>query len=159
MQGEVEKPQIDSVAFPIDAFEFNRESGMLYLKDGWDLNIDDSINVGLDVGVSRTFSGGAYRVGSVGIDGENYTISDTNGILAIFVTTGAADRTITLPTVADNTGRVLYVVKVDDGAGNVIVDGEGAETVNGAANVTLVGQYSSVTIISEGTAWYKVAEI
>lgn len=157
MQDQVEKFKIDPVAFPIDAFDFSSENGMLYLKDGWDFNIDESLNIGGNVGVSGTISGGALSGGSVEIDEDDYTISDTNGILLIFVITGGADRTMTLPTVADNTGRVLTFIKTDAGVGKVVLDGEGAETINGAAtDNSMANQYDTITIVSEGSEWFKI---
>ena len=157
MEIQVEKPQIDPVAFPIDAFYFNPETGMLYLRDGWDLNIDESLWIGENIGFSGKISGGAYSGGSVLITDDDYTISDTNGILLIFVDTGGADRTMTLPTVADNTGRILTFVKVDAGVGKVVLDGEGAETINGAAtDNSMASQYDTMTIVSEGSEWFKI---
>jgi hypothetical protein len=154
---QVEKPQIDAVAFPIDAFDFNPESGMLYLKDGWDLNISQSLWIGGSVGISGAFSGGSYSGGSIEVDGEDYVITDTNGILFVFVITGAADRTMTLPTVADNTGRFLIFVKTDDGAGKVVLDGEGGETINGAAtDNSMANQYDTISIVSDGSEWFKI---
>lgn len=43
------------------------------------------------------------------------------------------------------------------GAGVITVDGDGAETIDGAATLTLAYQYSSVTLISNGTLWHVVA--
>lgn len=95
--------------------------------------------------------GGTYDLASA-----NYTILDTDGYRYILVTTGSSDRTVTLPTVADNEDRVITIVKIDSGAGQVIVDGEGAETIDGEANYTISDQYGSVTVKSNGSAWYKI---
>lgn len=86
----------------------------------------------------------------------NYPILDTDGYRYILVTTGASDRTITLPTVADNEDRVITIVKIDSDAGQVIVDGESSETIDGEANYTISDQYGSVTVKSNGSAWYKI---
>lgn len=88
------------------------------------------------------------------VSSANYIVLDNDGYNTILVTTGASDRTITLPTAADNAGRILSIYKVDSGAGKTIVDGEGSETINGATTVELLFVRNSVTIICDGTSWY-----
>ena len=83
----------------------------------------------------------------------DYTVPDHDRNPTILVTTGAVDRTITLPTAADNTGKIITVIKADSGAGIVTVDGEGAETIDGDASVIMVSQYDYVTMLCTGTAW------
>ncbi|MGI9411563.1 MAG: hypothetical protein ACR2OV_15900 [Hyphomicrobiaceae bacterium] len=60
--------------------------------------------------------------------------------------------TVTLPLAA--TAQTMYNVKKLGTTGNVIVDGNGAETVDGAANTTITAQYSSRTLVSDGTSWH-----
>lgn len=86
----------------------------------------------------------------------DYTILDNDGLSAVNVTTSTTNRTVTLPTAADNTGRLLHITKIDSGSGTVTVDGEGAETINGAASKLLNYQYATVSVLSNGTAWYQV---
>lgn len=83
----------------------------------------------------------------------NYTVLDNDGYRHIQVSTGASNRTITLPTAADNGDRMITIVKTDSGVGTVIVDGEGAETIDGATTITISAQYASVTLVCNGTAW------
>lgn len=90
------------------------------------------------------------------VSSANYTILDTDGYHTIEVNTGASDRTVTLPTVADNSGRAIVITKTDSGAGYVIIDGEGAETVNGDTTVSLHHQYDSITVQSNGSEWFIV---
>lgn len=40
--------------------------------------------------------------------------------------------TMTLPTAASSTGKVFYIKKIDSSANSVIIDGAGAETIDGA---------------------------
>lgn len=81
----------------------------------------------------------------------NYTAVDRDFVL---VTTGASDKTITLPAVASSTDVVIEVKKVDSGVGDVIVDGDGAETIDGAATKVLNGQYTSLTLHCDGSTWH-----
>ena len=67
-------------------------------------------------------------------------------------TTGAA-RTITLPTAVGIAGKSYVVQRTTAGVNNVVVDGNGAETIDGAANKTLTTQFAAITVISDGTNW------
>lgn len=86
----------------------------------------------------------------------DYTVLDTDGIYTILMTTGASNRTVTLPTAADNNGRILVVKKVDSGAGYCIIDGEGSETVDGSTTITLTDINEFATVQCNGTAWYVI---
>ena len=87
----------------------------------------------------------------------DYTVTDTDGYRHIHVTTSTTDRTITLPTAADNTDRMLSVLKVDSDSGTVTIDGEGAETINGASNFILTSINDKATIVCDGSGWYVVS--
>jgi hypothetical protein len=84
----------------------------------------------------------------------DYTVTDTDMIKVVLMTTGASDRTVTLPTAADNPGRVLVCKKVDSGAGKLIIDGEGSETIDGALTNTIASQYGYIKIVCDGTNWH-----
>lgn len=71
-------------------------------------------------------------------------------------TTGAA-FTITLPPVATVKGRELVFKRVNAGANNLTIDGNAAETIDGAATVVLAVQYAVLRIQSDGLTWWKVA--
>lgn len=83
----------------------------------------------------------------------DYTVLDGDGFDAIDVTTSTSTITITLPTAADNTGRVITVRKVDSASGKVTVDGEGSETVSGDPSVDLALKWDAVTLMCDGTGW------
>ena len=82
-----------------------------------------------------------------------YTILDEDDD-NFFITTGATDRIITLPTASANSGRRLTLHKVDSGTGIVTIDGEGAETVNGQPNHVLPTQYDVTDLICDGSEWF-----
>ena len=100
----------------------------------------------------------------------SYTITDIDGISFLPVTAGSSgDVTVTLPTAAANTGRVITIKKVDAGTGAVIIDGEGAETIDGAATTTIgtytsdgavpyiyTGQGAFVTLLCDGSEWFVI---
>lgn len=84
---------------------------------------------------------------------NDYTVLDGDGYTTILFSTGASNRTLTLPTLADNSNRVIRVKKIDSDVGTVIIDGEGAETIEGAATYVLNEQYNEVVIQAYSTEW------
>jgi hypothetical protein len=92
---------------------------------------------------------GAYRsvtaTGNV-VSGDYLIIADATG--------GAI--TMALPPAALVPGRIYAFKRVNSGANAVVVDPSGAETIDGAATYTLSAQWNSVTIMSNGTAWFII---
>lgn len=82
-----------------------------------------------------------------------YTVLDADDVVVV---TGASTFTITLPAIADaNEGRIVTIKHA--GTGIITVDGNGSNTIDGAANVQLQNQYDSVILISDGTSnWHLV---
>jgi hypothetical protein len=90
-----------------------------------------------------TFNGAGFPVAKA----ANYTMTVQDGpVLA------SGTITVTLPAAASAVGR--YTVK-NVGTGTVTV-APAAGTIDGAANFTMVVQYSSVDFISDGTNWFTV---
>jgi len=137
--GTVDTGSLGPEMFPMDAWEFelpsNSEPGVR-VKSPWRFQAPIKANL---------------------ISSANYTVLDNDFYSHLLVTTAASDRTITLPTAADNKGRVLTIGKADSGAGEVIIDGEGSETINGYATVRAGLQYQEVSIISTGTEWMVIS--
>ena len=61
--------------------------------------------------------------------------------------------TITLPTAVGITGFEYNIIRT--GTGNVTITPNGAETINGYANLVLTEQWSSVVIVSDGVNWVR----
>ena len=85
----------------------------------------------------------------------DYISTDTDpDIVVIGAITALANTTIVLPTAADNIGRIITVIiNGDPGVKNVIVDGEGSETINGAATKTNSDIYSYLMLLCNGVGW------
>lgn len=85
------------------------------------------------------------------------TLTEAEGGI-ITVTTGAA-WTATLPAASGNAG-LWYAFKKTDAAANALtIDGNGAETIDGAATHTAVdAQYDTVTIVCDGSNWHVISE-
>jgi len=85
------------------------------------------------------------RAKKVNILTGNFTLDATYHVV---VCNSASAFTVTLPTASSNTGRE-YQIK-NKNTGTVTVQGGG--NIDGAASTTL-GQYQSITLISDGTEW------
>jgi len=66
--------------------------------------------------------------------------------------------TVTLPAASGYTHKVYTIIAEDVSGGNIVVDGDGAETINGAATQTLDAAYESITIACNGTEWFIIAD-
>lgn len=87
-----------------------------------------------------------------------YTITTADLNKLILGDATSASFTITLPPAATAAnGFVVSVQKIDASANTVTLDGDGAETINGAANYVLTDQYQYVTVVCNGTSWTIVA--
>lgn len=83
--------------------------------------------------------------GSV-VSGDYLIVADATG--------GAI--TMALPPAALVPGRIYAFKRVNSGANAVVIDPNASETIDGAATYTLSAQWNSVTIMSNGTAWFII---
>jgi hypothetical protein len=94
---------------------------------------------------------------------EKFTGSKTSAYTAtgdetIIPCAPAASFTLDLPTAASAIGKRYTVIKTDSDETKIVtVDPNGAETVDGAASVTVGTQYEARTLASNGTSWFTLA--
>jgi len=83
-------------------------------------------------------------------DGDSpYTAGDDD---VITVDASGGVVTVELPAIAGITGR-RYQIKCIDSTNVVTIDGDGAETIDGSATVTLV-QYDSLVVVAGSSEWH-----
>ena len=112
---------------------------------------DESLAVHAD---DSTRMSAMWMLNANAVTDANYTILDGDGYSDIDVSTGVSDRTITLPTLAANQGRVIFITKTDSGAGDVIVDGEGAEIfLDGSTTITMTTQGDTLAVKGSALGW------
>lgn len=87
------------------------------------------------------------------VTNADYTVLDNDAYTAILFSAGSSTRTCTLPTAADNSGRVISIVKTDSGTGKVTIDGENSETVGGATTWDLFFQDEGLRLVCDGSNW------
>ena len=121
----------------------------------------------LDVNHAMGFSAGALLAGVNTFSGENKftaavdfadaavsgdtTLDATHGVVRVDATAGAA--VITLPTAVGCLGREYSIIKIDSSANTVTIDGDGAETINGATTKVISAQWGGATVHSDNAGW------
>jgi hypothetical protein len=92
----------------------------------------------------------------------DYAVLDNDGYEVILMTTGGTNKTITLPTLADNIGRVIRCIKADSDVGVLIVKGEASgETINGISGTTGVEvafQNEEIALFATASGWYYIGQ-
>ncbi len=83
------------------------------------------------------------------------TLTENDDVVTVDTTSGAV--TVTLPPVSGTRGKLYYVKKTNVGANNVTLDGNGAETIDGAATVVWNTQWMTKAVVSTGAAWMTVS--
>ena len=78
------------------------------------------------------------------------------GHFTVLVNAVGGARTITLPAAASHTHRIYNIKKIDASGNAVTIDGNAAETIDGAATQTLSIQWDSYTIQCDGTGWFII---
>lgn len=90
----------------------------------------------------------------------NYTVvdSDRDKIILVDATAGAVTITLLASATAGDGFRIV-IKKIDSSVNAVTVDGNAAETIDGATTSVLATQYSSDNLICNGTNWFKFLNI
>lgn len=73
-----------------------------------------------------------------------------------FVGTGSGNVTATLPalsSISDSDVRLYIFIKVSSDGNQMIIDGDGSETINGATTQSTTTQYTVFRVMSRGTEW------
>lgn len=76
----------------------------------------------------------------------------SDDLLVVDATAGAV--TIALPAAAGAFGAAFAVKKVDASGNAVTIDANGAETIDGAATVSISTQWETVRVVSDGSGWF-----
>jgi len=97
----------------------------------------------------------SWATGIYATKNDNYQVLDTDGYGCIYVT--VVNKTITLPTAADNTNRIITIVKEVSGNGTITIKGEAAgetvDDISGSTGITLDIYKEAVTLVCTGAVW------
>ncbi len=125
---------------------------------------DFNITLGTGTGTGRrgqfhidgtTFLDGSVLYKYSAIPDTDATASEQDSIVAY--TSLTATRTLTLPSAATMGQGGKLIIKDESGnaslATSIIVDGAGAETIDGAASISITAAYGVLRVYSNGTNW------
>jgi len=99
-------------------------------------------------------SGAPNTAVRIGINDANYVISQQDSIIAYSTLT--ANRTITLPNPAANTGRII-VIKDESGNCSSSKQIALAGLVDNSSSIALITAFASIRLYSGGNGWYKIS--
>lgn len=125
---------------------------------GRNVSYGDMLVIGdVDVSGNLTVDGDSGFLWNAGTRYSNIScvITDTDKIGWIGMTVANTDRTVTLPTLADNQGRMIGVFKEDAGTGIVVIDGEGSETIEGYSMAYCANQYERIVLVGTQFGWVR----
>lgn len=113
----------------------------------------NSISLNPDGLYSAGGGGGGFAYTIVNVSATPYTIVPVTGVYVYLVDATVGNITINFPTAVGN--NALYTVKkIDSSANTVILDPNGAETLDGQVTQTIRFQNTSVDIYSDNTNLY-----
>lgn len=106
----------------------------------------DSINAAID----SSFSG--FFLSSIDDKAVGFSVGTTDDG-KLFNCTSAL--TATLPA-ASNVGEGFHICIFNSSTGTVTIDGDGSETINGSANITLLDKYTAAFLVCTGSGWHAM---
>ena len=83
------------------------------------------------------------------------TLDDTDLMVMVDDDTVGGVVTVNLPAAASSTGNVYYIKKLGT-TGNIIIDANGSELIDGSLTQTITLQYVCVTVYCDGAAWWII---
>jgi hypothetical protein len=129
---------------------------LTFYEAGQPFNLANSVRLRSSaLALQVSIAGGAWA--ALG-GGSSYTVSTkvaaytaVDGDVLLCDASGGA-FSVTLPPAAS--GASILVKKTDASANAVTVDGDAAETIDGALTLALAAQYAAITLWSDGTSWW-----
>ena len=104
----------------------------------------------------RLFGAGVSKFNAIGLaisaKSASFTVTQ-EGFYTVDASSGAI--TVTLPPVDQANFALLWVKKIDSSGNFVTIQGDSGQTVEDGT-VVLTKQYTSVTLISDGTQWWII---
>jgi len=86
----------------------------------------------------------------------NYTVTTSDKDKFILCDATAGTITLTLPTAASaGSGFTIGAKKTDSSTNTIIIDANGAETIDGQLTYVLTQQHDGIDLVTNGTAWYS----
>ena len=102
--------------------------------------------------ITGTPTGSSKTLTRTTVTATSYTLTDDVDVVLVDDDTAGGEVTINLPALAGVSTVPRYIKKLGSTAG-VIIDGNGAETIDGQATVAIALQYECLVLLPIGTGW------
>lgn len=120
-----------------------------------DLQVDDNADIDGDLTVEGQTSMNAAINVAVATVNANTTLND--GHYVVLVNAAGGSRTIALPNASSVAGRTYVIKKIDNTGNSVTIDPNGSQQIDGATTYPLAVQNATITIVSNGSAWFVIS--
>jgi len=109
------------------------------------------------VPIATIHAKGSFATKTTTLTENSLTLDDTHHIILVDDDDTAVfgDVTITLPAASGNDG-LQYIIKKLGNSEDVIIDGNGTETIDGDLTAPIYGQYNSITLVCDGSNWHII---
>jgi hypothetical protein len=141
----------------IALYDTSGATGDLYYRDG----SGDFVRLGIGAtGKTLRVSGGVPTWSDADVTlatatkTSSYTITGSDTVVFADASGGAV--TITLPTASGLSGYRFYVKRIDSSGNGCSVARSGSDTIDGQTSISLDLQYTSLTLVSNGSTWYII---
>lgn len=85
---------------------------------------------------------------------SGYTVTGSDTV--IFANAASGSVAITLPVASGLAGYRFYVKRIDNSVNSCTVVRSGSDTIDGQTSFSLDLQYTSITVVSDGSLWYII---
>lgn len=85
---------------------------------------------------------------------SNYTMATSD--MVVLADAASGNVVITLPTASSTSGYRFFIKRIDNSANTVTVQRSSSDTIDGATSHTIDQQYTSMTVVSNGSNWYII---
>lgn len=84
----------------------------------------------------------------------SYTIGTSDTV--IFANATSNSVTITLPAASTMAGYRFYIKRIDNSVNPCMIARSGSDTIDGQTSISIDFQYTSLTVVSNGSGWYII---
>jgi hypothetical protein len=145
---------VKSATNSTDAFSILKSDGNRILRS-------DTSNTRIAIGGNTAPTSTLMVIGPISTAFSAKTTTTTVAAVDSVLTgdTTSAAFTMTLPTAVSITGRQYNIKRINSGANNLTVGTTSSQTIDGSTTKVLGAQWSSITVVSDGSNWLIVSQV
>lgn len=74
----------------------------------------------------------------------------------VYLINAASPTVATLPAASSASGKIFTFKRLNSTSSTVTIDGNGAETIDGALTLSIPNQYDTISIVCDGASWWVI---